>query len=297
MRRFLSLALLVAGGAASSMRVLVTGANKGIGLQICKKIVQTVPDAHVLLGSRSLVRGKKAVEEVIKADPSAAGRVEVVEIDVADEESIAAAAKAVASRFGDDATPLYGICNNAGVGFGRSIKETLATNFYGTVNVCKHFLPLVDPEGGRVCNIASASGPNFVRGLDEPQKTLFTSRTTTWDELDAELQRSAALTDYEGISYGLSKAAVNVYTMQLAAANPSLKINSCSPGYILTDLTAGMGATKRPEESNCHVAPLFLLFGDVPQPESNQGRYYGSDAVRSPIDVYRGPGDPPYVGD
>jgi hypothetical protein len=48
---------------------------------------------------------------------------------------------------------------------------------------------------------------------------------------------------------------------------------------------------------SCHVAPLFLLFGDVPNPEVNQGRYYGSDAVRSPIDVYRGPGDPPYVGD
>ena len=36
--------------------------------------------------------------------------------------------------------------------------------------------------------------------------------------------------------------------------------------YILTDLTAGMGATKRPEDSNCHVAPLHLLFGDVEQP-------------------------------
>ena len=85
--------------------------------------------------------------------------------------------------------------------------------------------------------------------------------------------------------------------MQLAAAHPTLRINSCSPGYILTDLTAGMGATKRPEDSNCHVAPLALLFDDVPLPSTNQGRYFGSDAVRSPIDVYRGPGDPPYVGD
>ena len=73
----------------------------------------------------------------------------------------------------------------------------------------------------------------------------------------------------------------------------------CTPflRYILTDLTAGMGATKTPEESNCHMAPMHLLFGDVVQPEVNKGRYYGSDAVRSPIDVYRGPGDPPYVGD
>jgi carbonyl reductase 1 len=59
-----------------------------------------------------------------------------------------------------------------------------------------------------------------------------------------------------------------------------------------------MGATTKPADSNCHVAPLYLLFGeDLPHPEVNKGRYYGSDAVRSPIDVYRGPGDPPYVGD
>ena len=85
--------------------------------------------------------------------------------------------------------------------------------------------------------------------------------------------------------------------MILAASHPNLKINSCSPGYVLTDLTAGMGATKTPEESNCHVAPLHLLFGEVEQPEANKGRYYGSDGVRPPLDVYRGPGDPPYVGD
>ena len=38
---------------------------------------------------------------------------------------------------------------------------------------------------------------------------------------------------------------------------------------------------------------LFLLFGE---PEGN-GRYYGSDAVRSPLDRYRAPGDPPHTGD
>jgi carbonyl reductase 1 len=81
--------------------------------------------------------------------------------------------------------------------------------------------------------------------------------------------------------------------MQLAATHPNLRINSCSPGYVLTDLTAGMGASNTPEQSNCHVAPLFLLFDE---PEDN-GRYYGSDGVRSPLDRYRGPGDPPYVGD
>lgn len=285
----LMLAFAAYAAAASGVRrVLVTGANKGIGLQICKMIVRTEPDVHVLLGSRSAVRGEQAVATVIESEPSAAGRVELVEIDVADNASVESAAEAVAAMFPEEAHPLFAICNNAGVGFGRSITETLETNFYGTKRVCETFLPLLEPSTGRICNIASASGPNFVRGLDQAGKKLFTSRSTTWEALEAELQRNAALTDYEGIACaappatrsldhgkhltraegptwpphgshtrtdGLSKAAVNQWTMQLAAAHPNLKINSCSPGYILTDLTAGMGATKRPEESNWCVSP------------------------------------------
>ena len=81
--------------------------------------------------------------------------------------------------------------------------------------------------------------------------------------------------------------------MQLQKAHPALHINTCSPGYVLTDLTAGMGASKTPEQSNCHVAPLHILFGD----DVAHGWYYGSDAVRSPLDVYRGPGDAPYESD
>mmetsp|Transcript_18841 Transcript_18841/g.29954 ORF Transcript_18841/g.29954 Transcript_18841/m.29954 type:complete len:136 (-) Transcript_18841:178-585(-) len=128
--------------------------------------------------------------------------------------------------------------------------------------------------------------------LRDSEKSVFTSKDTTWSELEATIKGyidGGSSSD----AYGLSKACLNVYTRQLAKANPNLRINSCSPGYILTDLTEGMGATKKPDESNCHVAPLFLLFGE---PEGN-GRYYGSDAVRSPLDRYRGPGTPPYISD
>lgn len=295
--RYFAMFLLALDPAAAMQRVLVTGANKGIGLQICKKIVQTVPDAHVLLGSRSKARGDKAVEAVIASEPSAAGRVELLVLDVTDDSSVTAAANAVAAKYPEEAHPLYAICNNAGIGFGKGIAETLDVNFYGTKRVSEAFLSLLDPAIGRICNVASASGPMYVRGCDEQATKLFTSRDTTPEELEAALQKMKGVSDIYDEAYGLSKAAVNLWTMQFAAANPNLRVNSCSPGYILTDLTRGMGATKTPEESNCHVAPLFLLFGDVPQPEVNKGRYYGSDAIRSPLDCYRGPGDPPYEGD
>lgn len=131
------------------------------------------------------------------------------------------------------------LCNNAGVGFGRSISETLSANFYSQKRAAEAFLPLLDPTEGRICNIASASGPNYVRGLDQPMRELFTSKETTYEQLEAELKRQAALTDYEGVAYGLSKAAVNLWTRMLAKAHPNIRINSCSPGYVLTDLTAG----------------------------------------------------------
>jgi NAD(P)-dependent dehydrogenase (short-subunit alcohol dehydrogenase family) len=105
----------------------------------------------------------------------------------------------------------------------------------------------------------------------------------------------------DGDPYGLSKACANSYTMLLARENPTLKINASTPGFIETDLTrpyaeardktpADMGM-KAPDQGV--RSTLFLLFGD---PEGT-GCYYGSDAVRSPIDRYRAPGDPPYTGE
>ena len=86
--------------------------------------------------------------------------------------------------------------------------------------------------------------------------------------------------------YGLSKACLTAYTVILAKQHPNLAINCCSPGFINTDLTAGHGATKPPEEGT--VAIKHLLLGD--------GWYLGSDAQRSPLHYTRDPGDPPYDG-
>ena len=286
-RRLCLLVALMTSPANSLRKVLVTGANKGIGKQICARILADVADSFVYLGARDAGRGAAAVASIIDANPAAAGRVELLEMDTTDDASVAAAAAKVDG-------PLHGLCNNAGVGFGRSIEETLAPNYYGAKRVCAHFLPLVDKADGRVCNIGSASAPNFVSGLGDPSlKAFFTSSETSLEDLEKKLDEYSAAPDYEGVAYGLSKASLHVLTMQLQKAHPSLFINTCSPGYVLTDLTAGMGASKTPEQSNCHVAPLHILFGD----DVAHGWYYGSDAVRSPLDIYRGPGEPPYESD
>jgi len=79
----------------------------------------------------------------------------------------------------------------------------------------------------------------------------------------------------------------------LAKQHPDLIINAVTPGYIDTDMTRGMGASNPPSKGA--VPPVWLLM-DEQLEHVPTGRYYGSDCQRSPLDVYRGPGDPVYEG-
>eukprot|EP00613_Pedinella_sp_CCMP2098_P080079 CAMPEP_0171952240 /NCGR_PEP_ID=MMETSP0993-20121228/89404_1 /TAXON_ID=483369 /ORGANISM="non described non described, Strain CCMP2098" /LENGTH=298 /DNA_ID=CAMNT_0012597631 /DNA_START=110 /DNA_END=1006 /DNA_ORIENTATION=+ len=297
----------MAAALAMSKRILVTGANKGIGKAIAKKILSDYPDTFVYLGSRDQGRGEAACSDLVSELGSATcdGRLQSLEIDVTCEASVSAAAAAVVST-GPGGGPLYGLVNNAGVGFGRTIEETLATNLFGARRVTEAFLPLIS-DGGRVVNIASASGPNFVSSQPSGAQPFWSDPAClpSWEELEAALGKlSTGGPDYDGIAYGLSKASLNVYTRQVALREEGrVFVNSCTPGYIATDLTKGMGATNSPEKGT--VAPLACLFGPLPpdsaatQPsvaQGSSGRYYGSDGVRSPLHFYRGPGDPPYEG-
>ncbi|MGB1598769.1 MAG: SDR family NAD(P)-dependent oxidoreductase, partial [Promethearchaeia archaeon] len=101
------------GGAAAARmevrRVLVTGANKGIGLATAEKLLCDFPDCHVLLGARSAARGEAAVSDLLAKHPSAAGRVDLLELDVSSDESVSRAAGQVADAFGTDPAPLWGI--------------------------------------------------------------------------------------------------------------------------------------------------------------------------------------------
>jgi NAD(P)-dependent dehydrogenase (short-subunit alcohol dehydrogenase family) len=155
------------------------------------------------------------------------------------------------------------------------------------------FGKLLEKPGGRIVNIASASGPYFVAGCDSPDLRSKLTKPMTIGSVD-ELDKIAKSTSGISDGYGYSKALLNAYTMLHAAEEPKLIINSCTPGYIKTDITAGMGATNPPSKGA--VPPVYLLmspdFDTLPT-----GRYYGSDCIRSPIFVYRGPGDPPYEGE
>lgn len=290
-------------------RILVTGANKGIGLAIARAILEEKPDTCVFLGSRDGQRGQRAIDQLVAEHPAFRERLSLVEIDVTDEESVRKAADHVSEILGEGER-LYGLVNNAGVGFGAgSLADVLEVNTLGVCRVCEAFVPLLEPRG-RVVNITSAAGPNFVTTCSPERQRVLTDPEVEWSALQAIIVESLALEgNAEGFAsaglgkgepYGLSKALANAYTLILAREHPELRINACTPGFIETDLTrpyaesqgvapADMGM-KPPSEGT--KSALFLLFGE---PEGN-GRYYGSDAQRSPLDRYRAPGTPPYLG-
>ena len=277
-------------------RILVTGANKGIGEALCKKLLVDFSDTYVLLGSRDAGRGQDAVEGIISQVGSEGirNRIQFLQIDVSSNESVVNAASVVTEQFGLES--LYAIVNNAAIGFGKDLNETIQTNVYGPKRVTEAFFPLLSSHGARIVNISSAVGPMYVAkciAAGKPVDEFINSNITTWavlqQRIDQVLQEDASGDLKETDAYGFSKACLNAYTMQTAFLFPHILVNSCTPGFIATDLTKGFGATNTPEMGT--VSALHCLFDN----EVGSGRYYGSDAVRSPLDRYRGPGDAPYI--
>lgn len=289
-------------------RVLITGANKGIGQATVAAALERDPECLVFLGSRSAERGEAAKSELAAERSGWAERIEVLPLDVANDSSVAAAARSVAERYAG--APLYGLVNNAGIGLGSADLETiLDVNTRGPKRVVDAFLPLLQADG-RIVNVSSASGPMFVSGCTPERQATFKRTDASWEDVEALMREALAIEAAggsfaeaglgEGNAYGLSKALLNLYTMSLAREYPKRTINACTPGYIATDLTlphakarsmdpAAMGM-KTPREGA--RASIQLLFGEP----GGSGWYFGSDAQRSPLDRYRSPGDPPYDG-
>jgi len=298
--------------------ILVTGANKGIGLAIVKRLVSEYPDTLLLLGSRDQQRGEAAVQELQRElGQDVKDRLEMILMDVGSDSSVSAAVNTVRTKFGD-AAPLYGLVNNAG-GWLTTDRETIQLNAYSVIRVCEAFAPLIQ-EHGRIVQISSAAGPSYLGKCSQDIQSKMVSQDVTWGEAeklivepflkikeDSSLTEEAKKVALERLgladgAYGVAKAGVNAYTVELARRLPGLRVNACTPGFIATDLTKSYAekAGKTPAEMGMKtteegaMAALLLTMGQLGSGES--GRYYGSDGVRSPLHKYRSPGAPAYDG-
>merc|ERR1712187_1093771 len=102
------------------------------------------------LGARSTEKGEAAVKKIIEDFPEAAGKIEVLQIDVTDDASCAAAAAALKAK----GVCLYALVNNAGLGLNQAEAATanvhtiLNTNYYGPKRVTDAMVELIDPREG-----------------------------------------------------------------------------------------------------------------------------------------------------
>ena len=127
-------------------RILVTGANKGIGLAIVKRLVKEYSDVFVYLGSRDVGRGAAAIELIVsELGQTANERIKLLELDVTSDVSVQKAVDVVKSDLASTNDVLYGVVNNAGGGGGH--RQTVELNTYGVRRVTEAFIPLIDDGG------------------------------------------------------------------------------------------------------------------------------------------------------
>jgi len=215
-----------------SRTALVTGANKGIGYEVARQLARR--GFHVFLGARNRDAGRKAADEIVKAG----GKATFLEIDIADNGSVTAAAR----EFAKIADQLDVLVNNAGImvdGDDAILKisdelfrKTIETNTLGPLRVTRAFVPLLaKSKAPRVINVSSGGG-QLTGGADG------------WSP-----------------AYCISKTALNGVTSQLATALPKFAVNSVCPGWVRTDM-GGRNATRSVEEG---TDTIVWLASDAPQ--------------------------------
>lgn len=211
---------------------LVTGANKGIGYEVSRQLAQK--GFHVFIGARNREAGRKAVDEIARER----GKATFLEIDVADNASVTAAAR----EFGKAANHLDVLVNNAGIIVDGDhaileisdelFRKTLETNTLGALRVTRAFVPFLRKSNApRVINVSSGGGQ-------------LTGGAAGWSP-----------------AYCISKTALNGVTSQLAVALPNFAVNSVCPGWVRTDM-GGQGASRSVEEG---ADTIVWLAADAPQ--------------------------------
>jgi carbonyl reductase 1 len=220
---------------------------------------------------------------------------------VTSQDSINAAAASLESE-----KPFHAVINNAGAGLAHGVgpKDILDVNIYGAKHVNDAFIPLVNPNGGRLIGTSSGLASSYVSGkfsgndlgrLPMKEREPLKSFDVTWEQIQTILDKEAELGYGEGdqgasmCAYGLSKACLTAYYMLLAKQYPNLITATVSPGFINTKMTQGFGASLQPEQGTISLRKCTL------EPLTDcKGWYFGSDGLRSPLDVMRNPGDPEY---
>ena len=214
---------------------IVTGGNRGIGLETCRQLSQL--GIKVILTSRDDGKGLRAVDS-LRAEGLDVG---FHQLDVTDSDSITRLKEYIQANY----HKFDILVNNAGIFLdsGKSVFDvpleeihaTLETNFYGPLKLCRAFVPLMRENGyGRIVNVSSSMGSIANMG----------GRST---------------------AYKISKVALNALTRIMAdeVGKENIKINTMSPGWVRTDM-GGSSAPRSLAEGVDTIVWLATLPDDGP---------------------------------
>ncbi len=216
------------------MIAIVTGANRGIGLEVTRQLA--LLGYTVILGSRNQLNGEQA-----KADIGNPDNVIVHELDVSSKASVQKLAEFIRARFGQ----LNVLVNNAGINYDtwntvlnsdlNEIRQTLETNVLGAWAMIQSFGSLLELSGnGRIVNVSSGAGA--IQGMSGGTP-----------------------------GYSMSKTAMNVLTIKAAAElrSKGILVNSVCPGWVRTDM-GGSAATRSVEKGAETIVWAATLDSDGP---------------------------------
>ncbi|GCE29061.1 short-chain dehydrogenase [Dictyobacter alpinus] len=199
--------------AEESFVAVVTGANRGIGLEVVHQLARR--GMRVILGSRDLARGEAAARSLTHDK----GSIFPYQLDVADQHSIDQLLKEVTANFGrldvlvNNAGILYDTWENGITADLATVHTALETNLFGAWRMCQTFLPLLrQSNNGRIVNVSSEGGSLASMGGGTP-------------------------------AYSVSKASLNALTRILAAelAGSGILVNAICPGWVATDMGGAGG--------------------------------------------------------
>ena len=204
-----------------ALTVLVTGASRGLGLELVRQYAAARQDNTVFAAVRSVEKAAESTS-LLGAVAAAHANVHIVPLDVADEDSIRSSVQHV-SRV---TSQLDVLINNAAIVGEPTARDVLAltasqlaavfnTNTAGPLLVTQCYLPLLlrSSQTAKVMNVSSAAGSNALLG----------SYGTP------------------NCSYGLSKAALVYLTGVFRCVVPTVTFLAVSPGWVDTDLGSSRG--------------------------------------------------------
>ncbi|KAJ6145819.1 hypothetical protein N7470_009714 [Penicillium chermesinum] len=227
---------------SSANTILITGGNTGLGLEIVRALSKEAVSYNIIIGSRNLEKGIKAVTQIQEELPQSQSKLSTVQIDVLSDDSIRGAVEYVASTFGK----LDVLINNAGANFDHDIQGgklsqrdgwNLAwnTNVTGAHVTTVEFVPLLlQSASPRLLFITSGTSPLAYTEIMESQFAVINASP------EAGWPKPQTLNPTE--SYRSSKAGLNMMMRQWyrILKNDGVKVFAVSPGFLATGL-AGLG--------------------------------------------------------